>query len=210
MEINPSIHVSEQIVPIVPPRWHYRLAVWISRLFSPPLVASVALSIPLLTQLNRSNLAWYILTLTLMILLPAGYLAYLHHRGQITDLDVYVRQQRIRPYLFSMTCSLITFSLLKTAQAPSLLQIIAAAAIMETSGLFLVNLKWKISAHAAATAGFSSLGFWLGGVYALPLFVFIPIVAWSRVHLKRHTLSQTIAGSLLGVISFSLAFWLLQ
>jgi len=210
MEINPSIHVSEQIVPIVPQKWHYRLAEWISRLFSPPLVAAVALMTIALTDSSRAAIGWSLLTLFLMILTPAAYLVYLHKRGQITDLDVYVRQQRIRPYLLSIACSLVTFGMLHQSYAPVLLQVIAAAAIFETSGLFLVNLKWKISAHAAAAAGFSSLGFWVGGGLAVPMLIFIPLVAWSRVHLKRHTLYQTIAGSLWGMISFTLAFWLLR
>lgn len=210
MEINPSLNLSNEILPIVPQRWHYRLAEWISRLFSPPLVATVALATIALADFSRAALAWAFLTLLLMILTPAGYLVYLHQRGQITDLDVYVRHQRTRPYLLSIGCSLVTFALLNTANAPYLLQIVAAAAIFQTSGLFAVNLKWKISAHTAATAGFSSLFFWVGGISALPVWLFIPVVAWSRVHLKRHTLYQTIAGSLWGVISFTLAFWLLQ
>jgi membrane-associated phospholipid phosphatase len=210
MEINPSLNLSNEILPIVPQRWHYRLAEWISRLFSPPLVATVALAAIALADFSRAALVWAFLTLLLMILTPAGYLVYLHQRGQITDLDVYVRHQRTRPYLLSIGCSLVTFALLNTANAPYLLQIVAAAAIFQTSGLFAVNLKWKISAHTAATAGFSSLFFWVGGISALPVWLFIPVVAWSRVHLKRHTLYQTIAGSLWGVISFTLAFWLLQ
>ena len=210
MEINPSLNLSNEILPIVPQRWHYRLAEWISRLFSPPLVATVALATIALADFSRAALVWAFLTLLLMILTPAGYLVYLHQRGQITDLDVYVRHQRTRPYLLSIGCSLVTFTLLNTANAPYLLQIVAAAAIFQTSGLFAVNLKWKISAHTAATAGFSSLFFWVGGISALPVWLFIPVVAWSRVHLKRHTLYQTIAGSLWGVISFTLAFWLLQ
>lgn len=210
MEINPTINASEQILPIVPQRWHYRLAEWISRLFSPPLVAAVALFAASFSDNNRFTPAWSLLALCLMILAPAGYLAYLHHRGQITDLDVYVRQQRIRPYLFSITCSLTTFSLLHILQAPSILKIIAAAAVLETSGLFLVNLKWKISAHTAAIAGFSSLGLWATGFSALPFMGLIPLVAWSRVHIKRHTVAQTIAGSLWGMVSFTLAFWLVQ
>lgn len=210
MEINPSFNISNEILPIVPQRWHYRLAEWISRLFSPPLVATVALAAITLAEFNRAALGWSFLTLLLMILTPAGYLVYLYQRGQITDLDVYVRHQRSRPYLLSIGCNFVTFALLNSANAPALLQIVAAAAVLQSSGLFMVNLKWKISAHAAATAGFSSLFFWIGGISALPVWLFIPIVAWSRVHLRRHTLFQTIAGSLLGALSFTLAFLLLQ
>lgn len=209
MEINTSLEIQEQVLPILPQTWHYRLAEWISRLFSPPLIAAVGLMVIFLTQPNRSSAGWAFLTLTLIILAPALFLVYLHRSGEITDLDVYIRQQRIRPYLLSIGCSAFTFALLYIARAPLPLQIFAAAALLETGGLFLVNLKWKISAHTAAIAGFSTLGLLLGGMAALPLFMAIPLVAWSRVHLKRHTLYQTIAGSLWGMVSFTLAFYLL-
>lgn len=210
MEFNPTTHACEQIVPIVPQRWDYRLAEYISRMFSPPLVATAALFLATPGNSNRAAIGWGIITFLLIIFAPAAYLIYLHRSGQITDLDVYVRQQRVRPYLLSIGCCLVTFGLLWHAHAPASLQIIAAAALLETSGLFLVNLKWKISAHAAAIAGFSSLGYWVGGISTLPMLILLPLVAWSRLHLKRHTFSQTIVGILWGMISFTLVFWLLQ
>jgi len=39
----------------------------------------------------------------------------------------------------------------------------------------------------------------------LPLVLIVPLVAWSRVRLRRHTLPQTVAGAVLGFVIFSAA-----
>jgi hypothetical protein len=46
----------------------------------------------------------------------------------------------------------------------------------------------------------------LGGA-ATPLVMTVPLVAWSRVHLQRHTLAQTAAGALLGTIILVVAWF---
>jgi membrane-associated phospholipid phosphatase len=49
--------------------------------------------------------------------------------------------------------------------------------------------------HCATAAAFSTLMLHLSGT-ALPLLVGVPILAWSRVQLRRHTAAQTAAGAL--------------
>jgi membrane-associated phospholipid phosphatase len=65
-----------------------------------------------------------------------------------------------------------------------------------------VTLYWKISVHAAGAAGVATLVTALVGV---PAVVFLPVllVAWSRLYLRRHTLSQVVAGGLLGAVVFA-------
>jgi membrane-associated phospholipid phosphatase len=69
---------------------------------------------------------------------------------------------------------------------------------------------WKISAHSAATASFTILLGGLFGASLLPYLLGVPLMVWSRVRLKRHTLTQTLAGTLLGtlVIILLLGIWL--
>lgn len=210
MGINPSCHPNPEILPIVPQSGYYRIAEWVSRLASPPLLAAISLWIAAQSSPSpQQAYAWAFLAVFCMIVLPAAYLVYLHRSGQITDLDVYVRSQRIRPYLLSIGCSAAAWGLLERSGAPPVFALIAAGGLLETIGLFVVNLRWKISAHVAAAGGLSFLAFLLTGASALPLLGIVPLVAWSRVHLQRHTLSQTVAGGLWGAASFSLAFILL-
>jgi membrane-associated phospholipid phosphatase len=71
--------------------------------------------------------------------------------------------------------------------------------------IFGITLSWKISVHCATAAGVAMWLWWLTGT-PLPLLVGVPLIAWSRVHLGRHTLAQTIAGSMLGCGLFLLVF----
>jgi membrane-associated phospholipid phosphatase len=64
-----------------------------------------------------------------------------------------------------------------------------------------ITRYWKISTHAlGVTAPLVGLVY-LYGQQPLPFVVLIPIVGWSRVYLKAHTVLQVVAGVLLGLIS---------
>ena len=78
------------------------------------------------------------------------------------------------------------------------------ASLTQTLLMSIINLRWKISAHAAAMAGFAVLCFYLVGILGMLFLLGIPLMIWSRVLLHRHTLGQTIAGSLLGAGIFTL------
>ena len=73
--------------------------------------------------------------------------------------------------------------------------------------VFVITLRWKISMHSAAAAGVGALVWSLVGTM-LPLLVGVPIIAWSRVRLRRHTVAQTVAGAALGLTVFLTALWL--
>jgi membrane-associated phospholipid phosphatase len=48
------------------------------------------------------------------------------------------------------------------------------------------------------------------GPAGLALLVLVPVVGWSRLALRAHTLAQVVAGSLFGGIVMAGAWWLLQ
>lgn len=63
-------------------------------------------------------------------------------------------------------------------------------------GFALITLRTKISGHMAIltlTLGYFILWF---GAYWLPVLFFLPLVGWSRLVLKRHTLIEVIGGIL--------------
>lgn len=69
--------------------------------------------------------------------------------------------------------------------------------------------RWiKLSLHLAF-AGFTGLilaRIRLG--YALPIGLFIPLLAWSRLTLLRHTLPEVIGGFALGLVAAGIMLWL--
>jgi len=64
--------------------------------------------------------------------------------------------------------------------------------------IYLVRRKWKISGHVAASAGASTVLILVDKVF-LPVIILVPLIGWSRLKLKAHTLSQVVAGAVLGV-----------
>jgi membrane-associated phospholipid phosphatase len=71
---------------------------------------------------------------------------------------------------------------------------------VQTALFLVITLQWKISLHCTAATILSELAFALLGPSAIPFTMSIPLIAWSRVYLDRHTVSQTIAGVLLGIV----------
>lgn len=69
--------------------------------------------------------------------------------------------------------------------------------------------RWlKLSLHLAF-AGYSGLiltGIHLG--YGLPILIFSPLLAWSRLVLLRHSLPEVIGGSALGLMAAGFMLWL--
>ena len=77
--------------------------------------------------------------------------------------------------------------------------IIAGLGMIQMALILLVTSRWKISGHGVAIGGITVFAVGIFGREAWPLLLAIPLVAWARVRLKRHTLAQTVAGSLLGI-----------
>jgi 5'-nucleotidase len=75
---------------------------------------------------------------------------------------------------------------------------LAGALCLQTTLIFAITTVWKISVHSAAAAATATLAWWLIGT-PLPLLVGVPIIAWSRVRLQRHSVAQTVAGASLGI-----------
>jgi len=75
---------------------------------------------------------------------------------------------------------------------------VTGIALIQILLVFLITLRWKISGHCTSAAGLSFLAIALYGEPMIPLTLIIPVVAWSRIRLGRHTLYQTIAGTFLG------------
>jgi len=211
VECQPALQVGAIVTPVVqtvtdglPVRRGRRAAYVISQVGSPPIV--MALSILLSAAVMAQALAWMWASVyvTLAIALPVLQLVWLLHRGQVADLDVRRREQRSKPMIFMLVCGAVGWAVLAIGSAPLVLILIAGAALFQTTVIFLITLRWKISVHCSAAAGAATIVLLVVGT-PLPLLLGVPLVAWSRIRLRHHTLAQTIAGSLLGATVYSIA-----
>jgi membrane-associated phospholipid phosphatase len=205
LETKSDVPIINTCLPFVPLTWDRKIARWISRLASPPLLAAFGIFLVALQSGQRDTWFWASLSILLSILLPVLYILFLVKTRRITDFDVYRREQRFWPYLFTLSCGITNCVFLAIYTAPTLLLILALAGVAQTLLMFIITFWWKISAHAAASASFAMLTWLIGGSAFATSFILIPLVAWSRVRLHRHTLGQTIAGSILGLAVFTLA-----
>lgn len=173
----------------------------ISTLFSPPLLALATIIITAQALESDNVVYWTVLSIVLFIAVPVLYIYSLVKRGHITDFHMKVREQRTWPLIITLLIALAVFSVLYFGGAPKLLLIISAVAIIQLMLIVLITLRWKISGHCTAASGLAVLVTALFGQGLLPVFLLVPVVAWSRIRLDRHTLYQSIAGILLGVVT---------
>ena len=186
----------------VPKAWDGRLAYVISQVGSPPMLTPVAVAVTAWTLRSPRAWMWAGIYVLLAVLFPLLYLVWMVRKGQITDLDVQLRQQRARPLIVTIACGGLAWLELVLGGAPWHMVILARTLFLQTAVILGITLYWKISVHCAAAAGVATWVWSLGGT-PLPLLIGVPVIAWSRVRLGRHTLAQTIAGALLGIASFA-------
>ena len=176
----------------------------ISQVGSPPVLSAAATAMVASTLSDPSAWHWAAVYVSVAILTPVLYLAWLLCRGQITDPELPLREQRVRPLIFALVCAGLAWLVLAQGGAPRQMVALARGLWLELVVLFGITLSWKISVHAAVAASVATLAWSLGGT-AVPLLIGVPLVAWSRVRLRHHAVDETVAGALLGLTIFFIA-----
>ncbi len=115
--------------------------------------------------------------------------------------------QRRVIYALASAFSAVGYVMMLRFGAPHLLAVSFLAGLLSVIIFMLINLYWKISVHTAfLSASVVVLTVVLGGQAAW-VFVLLPLVGWSRLTLKMHTLAQVIAGAMLGAVIISGIYW---
>lgn len=185
--------------PSVGKGWARSSAVVVSQVGSPPVSAMAAAFVAAGMEGGPTAFGWATLHVSLMVMFPLVYLVSLLRRGKVSDLDVYHREERWRPFLATVTGAWCGWALLQHFQAPGSLVGVTGVLALEAVVVFLVTLSWKISLHCATVAVAGALVWKLTGS-PLALMIGVPLMIWSRLLLRRHTPAQTIAGTLVGLL----------
>ena len=203
MEINKSYYTRFSEYIFISPEWKNRWARIISGVLSPLSIAIAAVAVAGLALNDESALTWIALYIALSILPPTLYIMYLVRNGIVTDFHLNVRRERTKPFILMTANSAVVLLIMSLLGAPKLILIVLATAVLQLLFMLLITLRWKISGHCTAVTGLIVLALALFGENALPFVTLVPLVAWSRIRLKRHTFAQTVAGIALGVITVS-------
>jgi membrane-associated phospholipid phosphatase len=182
-----------------------RLAWWITQIGSPPVLGLAG--ILLVGAALGFGQHWPLLLMyaSLALLLPFGFVLWLLRQGKVSDYNLTKREERFWPMVVSMASALVGWVLLSQLQAPALLLALAATNLAQSVVYFFITLRWKVSIHSAVAAGLAVLGSAVAGGTVWLLVLAVPLIAWSRVVLRRHTLAQTVVGAAIGSLFFAFA-----
>jgi membrane-associated phospholipid phosphatase len=184
----------------------------VSNLLLPPFVLFVSYAITLrslhsLTPVAFSNL---LVAFLLIVLLPVVFFLIMMKTKRISDQDAKKRQERTIPYLFGLCLMCIGFGTSYYLHLPPLLKAAWLSFIFSLLFVLLINSAWKISAHLMSfTIAVTNLGLAVDRTWLFFLFL-VPLLSWSRIYLKSHTVLQVAAGSLLGIALSVSAFIIFQ
>jgi len=137
---------------------------------------------------------------------PMLFIFYLYATDRISDLDMSIRAERERVFIAFVIFYALGALDLWLIHAPAIMT--ASMAAFAASALIVqwITRYWKISTHALGiTAPLVALTV-LFGERPLPFFVLIPLVGWSRVYLRAHTVLQVVAGTALATMNTLLFF----
>jgi membrane-associated phospholipid phosphatase len=137
---------------------------------------------------------------------PMLFLLWLYASDRIRDLDMSDREERRKVFTIFIVFYVIGTAVLLFTHAPAILTASMAGYTAAAIVVQQITRFWKISTHAVGiTAPLVALTY-LYGEDPLPFLVLIPLVGWSRVYLKAHTIAQVCAGTLLGALSTAIFF----
>ena len=135
-------------------------------------------------------------------LLPIIFVLWLLKTGRINELHMSDTSERHLPYLIAVVCGLFIYGLVTLFDGPPLLKCLAIFNIVTLAVLGVINVRWLISFHATAiAAAWAIIGLVFGWEASLLVLPFVIGVVVVRLYLKRHTLSQVVAGLALGILS---------
>ena len=191
-----------------------QFAVFISYIAYAPII-----SIPAFAVINYYSLNFHdfivitticaIFTCILPVLFVLRWIEGKRHHGQKIDMDIPERRDRTYPLIIVILSYFIGAAVLYILNAPILTTILMFSYFSNTLIVFFINFYWKISIHAMGVAGPTTVLIYAFGPIGCLFGAIIPIVMWSRVYLKRHTVGQVVTGALLGFILTTLQIHLL-
>lgn len=197
-----------------------RISQLLSAIFSPLLVPTYGMimaSYLSVLAVLPSGVLWTTVAITFVItcVLPLAGIIALYKSGVVKDPGLNERGERFIPYALAALCYLGCAFFLYRASAPLWLAMFYVGGAVAIVINVIVNIKWKISAHAAAVGGLVAFVFRLAAshqaiydmnVWMSAMVIVAGMVMTARVYLQRHTLMQVLAGAANGF----LCVWLMS
>lgn len=154
----------------------------------------------LLPFVKGGETAQYLAVLLISFILPFSYFIYLYLTGQISDWDITKRKERYGLYFASLLGLILTLFYLHSYSIDFIFQEFLKISILAFI-IMVMNFKIKVSIHVALVTVLCLLFIQYFEVSYL-IVLLIPLIALSRVILKRHSVLEAILGFLVPVILY--------
>ncbi|MFC9976371.1 hypothetical protein ACFVH6_36300 [Spirillospora sp. NPDC127200] len=145
-----------------------------------------------------AGLAWGLAGAFFASLGPMALIARGTRAGRYSDHHLTERSHRIKPLLGAVALVVAGLVLGKLADAPGEVYAVMAAMLAGLAVTVPITLRWKISFHAGVAAALVGILTLVYGPAASIGWAAVALIAWSRVRLGDHTLTQVIAGAIIG------------
>jgi membrane-associated phospholipid phosphatase len=176
-----------------------RVARLLTEVFQPPVTVGLLLLLSPAVEPGFPGTVWFGAVAVLFVcVLPLAVVVLLVRLGKVTDHHVSDRKQRAPVLAMAVLSLLAGLGLLTAISAPRSVIVMVLAIVSGVVVLAVISLFWKISGHAGAVALSTAIAVLVLGPPWIPLLLLIPVVGWSRVVLRAHTVAQVVAGALVG------------
>jgi membrane-associated phospholipid phosphatase len=178
---------------------------WVSIIGHPFVMGMVAILGAALHFSTRHEALRTLLLFTVIANLPVGVLMVRQVRkGEWANVDASNRTER--PILFAV--SIVAFALLLGAALlfrPASFLVRGALGVLIMLAVCAGATKWiKVSLHMAVAALATMTLLLLGSPAGWFLLAMLPLLAWSRLALRRHSVAEVVIGLVIGALSGSL------
>ena len=185
----------------------------ISKLFDPPVLGIVIL----LVAIGKSKMSmelsivWTLSVLFLNGFVPFLFYLYFTKKGMVFDdtlEDEKVHKQRIVIFLVFFSIVAIELLILVLTQIYQPLLAIFSGGLIALGLAIIITYWWKISLHSSLVTIFVAMLIFIYGLKVWPVILFIPLVFWSRLYMKRHTFAQLFGGFVVSLLIVGSVFYL--
>lgn len=179
-----------------------KFALIVSRLFDPVIISPLIIWLIILsTTTIHSKLIILALNIILVYFLPLLFLLLSLKLKFISDWDITKRKERYAFFSFIFVCIVFCLLLLNILKEINLLNFYLKL-LLPLLIFFIITFFWKVSGHSLVNTIFVLLlYFYTHNSYIIYMGLFLLfLVGSSRIVLKKHTLLQVVAGSLLALL----------
>jgi membrane-associated phospholipid phosphatase len=191
----------------------HRVATVVTEVCSP---AVVVVLLPLAVAWHATGhhwgatVLWGLVVALFSSVLPMAFIIRGARQGRWDGHHVRNREGRLVPLLLCLATTVVGLAILLTGRAPPDVVALDVAMLVTLLVCTAITQLWKISLHSAVAGGAAATLVLIYGPLSLVLVPLVVLIAWSRVVVRDHSVTQVIAGALTGPVVGGVVFVLVR